>query len=675
LVDLTRVGRPGSRLDFTGLVDRATVSNLGAQGGALAAVAVASLLVARAGGPTVLGEYALLRVLPWLFGVVFSCGLPTATAFFLASDQRKNDQRRNRSLRPTLGLMTIGGSALGSLAWLASTEVIHMVFFKQMSVRLVAVMAVVVITQLVTVTTKGCCQGGADIGGANLIIVAEELWFVFVYPVVLVAFGNRGAGSVVLALIVSGILAAGTGIWRLARRGFFAEFGLPSASLAKRIAVYGARGQLGNMLWLTNLRFDFVLLGALAGPAVLGIYAVASKFAELMRLAPTAINYVLYPRFAKLGFERATAEKRRLLPQATLLTVLLTPFVALLAYVGPVLLYGSAFRGAVVPGEIIIIGLSIEGAAAVSSAYLLGVGRPGLNSIGMGVGTIITVVLDVILIPKYGALGGAVTSAITYVTTTLTLTYIAHRVARDGEAVPSDPGMPAPDSARRLNDGTYVVLHLDTNMRRAVDAVIAFFALLVTSPLLIGASVAVKVTSRGPVLYKQVRAGRSGQPFTMYKFRSMVCDAEAMGPLITGKADPRVTWVGALLRATKVDELPQLINILRGDMTLIGPRPEVPHFLQWYDAEELGLLHVRPGLTGPGQIYYTAMQASESAGSLDPEEAYVTSQLHPKLGVDLDYLRRRRLSVDMNILLQTAAVLFHRSRESSLSSAAQTQFE
>jgi lipopolysaccharide/colanic/teichoic acid biosynthesis glycosyltransferase len=208
-----------------------------------------------------------------------------------------------------------------------------------------------------------------------------------------------------------------------------------------------------------------------------------------------------------------------------------------------------------------------------------------------------------------------------------------------------------------------------------VDAVIAFFALLVTSPLLIGASVAVKVTSRGPVLYKQVRAGRSGQPFTMYKFRSMVCDAEAMGPLITGKADPRITWVGALLRATKVDELPQLINILRGDMTLIGPRPEVPHFLQWYDAEELGLLHVRPGLTGPGQIYYTAVQASESAGSLDPEEAYVTSQLHPKLGVDLDYLRRRRLSVDMNILLQTAAVLFHRSRESSLSSAAQTQFE
>jgi lipopolysaccharide/colanic/teichoic acid biosynthesis glycosyltransferase/O-antigen/teichoic acid export membrane protein len=659
------MGRPGSRFDFSGLVDRSTVSNLGAQGGALAAVAAASLLVARVGGPTVLGEYALLRVLPWLFGVVFSCGLPTATAFFLACDQQTN-----RSLRPTLGLMTIAGSVLGALVWLAGIEVIRMVFFKEMSIRLVALMAIVVVTQLVTVTAKGCCQGGADIGGANLIIVAEELWFVLCYPVVLGALGNRGVSSVVLALIVSGTLAACTGIWRLARRGFFAEFGAPSASLAKRIAAYGARGQLGNMLWLTNLRFDFVLLGALAGPAVLGIYAVASKFAELMRLAPTAINYVLYPRFAKLGFERATREKSRLLPRATLLTLLMTPMVALLAYVGPVVLYGSAFRAAVVPGEIIIIGLSIEGAAAVSSAYLLGVGRPGVNSIGMGVGTTITVVLDVILIPKYGAIGGAVTSAITYMTTTLTLTYFAHRVARDGEAVRA----PSRHTDRRLNDGPSGTLHLDTATRRGVDAVIACCALLVISPLLIAASVAVKVTSRGPVLYRQVRVGRSAQPFTMLKFRSMICDAEATGPLITGTADPRVTRVGVLLRATKVDELPQLINVLKGEMTLIGPRPEVAHFLRWYDAEELGILHVRPGLTGPGQIYYTAVQASERAGSSDPEEAYVEWQLHPKLGVDLDYLRQRCLKVDVNVLVQTAAVLFHRSRQSSLSSAAQSPF-
>jgi lipopolysaccharide/colanic/teichoic acid biosynthesis glycosyltransferase/O-antigen/teichoic acid export membrane protein len=654
--DLARVVGADRRLNANGLVNRATISNLGAQGGALAAVSVASLLVARAGGPTVLGEYALLRVLPWLFGVVFSCGLPTASAFFLAGDYRTD-----RRLRPTLGLMTIAGSGLSSLAWLACAGLFQTVFFKEMSVRLVALMAIVVITQLVTVTAKACCQGNRDITGANLIIVAEELWFVITYPLVLVAVGNRGVASVVIALIISGALAVLTGIWRLARQGFFRHFGLPSTELTKRIAAYGARGQLGNMLWLTNLRFDFVLLGALAGPAVLGIYAVASKFAELMRLAPIAINYVLYPRFANLGSERATNEGRRLLPQATLLTLLMTPFVAIIAYVGPVLLYGSAFRGAVVPAEIIIFGLSIEGAAAVSSAYLLGVGRPGLNSVGMGVGATITVVLDLILIPKYGALGGAITSAITYAATTLTLTYIAYRVARAAH--------PSQFEGRHAQS---LGVRNDTTLRRTVDAVFALLALLVTSPVLIVTALAVKVTSRGPVLYRQVRAGRSGRSFTMLKFRSMVRGADSVGPLVTKTSDPRITKVGAVLRASKLDELPQLFNILKGDMTLIGPRPEVPRFLQWYDPEELGILLVRPGLTGPGQIFYTEVQAPASGGASDPEQEYVEFQLHPKLGVDLDYLCRRSLWVDMGILLRTVTVVLHRPRQTSPSTVSVT---
>ena len=642
MLDLSRVVGTDRKLKASGLVNRATISNLGAQGGALAAVSVASLMVARAGGPTVLGEYALLRVLPWLFGVVFSCGLPTASAFFLAGDHRKD-----RRLRPTLGLMTIAGSAFGSLAWLACAELFESVFFKQMPVRLVALMAVVVITQLVTVTAKGCCQGNSDITGANLIIVAEELWFVVTYPLVLVAVGNRGVTTVVIALIFSGALAALTGIWRLARHGFFGDWGPPAVALAKRVAAYGARGQLGNMLWLTNLRFDFVLLGALAGPAVLGIYAVASKFAELMRLAPTAINYVLYPRFARLGSEEATIEGRRLLPQATALTLLMTPFVAIVAYVGPALLYGSAFRGAVAPAEIIIFGLSIEGAAAVSSAYLLGVGRPGLNSLGMGVGATITVTLDLILIPKYGALGGAITSAITYAATTVTLTYMAYRVAR--AAHPSQFR-----SALSSSGG----VRLDTAMRRTVDALVAFFVLLVAAPVLILTAFAVKVTSRGPAFYKQIRVGRSGHSFTMLKFRSMVQDAEKVGPLITERSDPRVTKVGALLRASKLDELPQFFNILKGDMTLIGPRPEVPLFLQWYDSEELGILRVRPGLTGPGQILYTEVQASDRKGSADPEQDYVEFELHPKLGVDLEYLGRRGFRVDIGVLLQTLTLVF-----------------
>jgi len=652
VLDFAGGGRSDRKLKLEGLVNRATVSNLGAQGGALAAVSVASLLVARAGGPTVLGEYALLRVLPWLFGVVFSCGLPTASAYFLAGDHGKD-----KRLRPTLGSMALAGSVLGSLAWLACAELFQTVFFKAMSLPLIAIMAVTVTTQLITVTAKSCCQGSHDFTGANLIIVAEELWFVPVYTMVLFAGGNRGVDSVVVALIASGVLAVVTGMFRLAQRGFFTDWGIPSLVDAKKIAIYGARGQLGNMLWLTNLRFDFVLLGALAGPAVLGIYAVASKFAELMRLAPTAINYVLYPRLAKLGLERATTEGRRLLPQATALTLLLTPLVAAIAYVGPALIYGSAFQGAVVPAEVIILGLSIEGAAAVSSAYLLGVGHPGLNTIGMGVGATITVTLDLILIPHFGALGGAITSAVTYATTTLTLTYIAYRVARRAHPSQFEVGAPPSVMATILDRGG-TDIRLDTQIRRVVDAFLAAVAILVTLPVLIVTAVAVKLTSHGPALYKQIRVGRSGHSFTMIKFRSMTDHAAEMGPLITGCSDPRITKIGALLRASKLDELPQLFNILKGDMTLIGPRPEVPRFLPCYDPEELGILRVRPGLTGPGQICYTGEHESERTRTADPEQEYVETQLHPKLRVELDYLQRRGFRHDIGILLQTAALVF-----------------
>jgi lipopolysaccharide/colanic/teichoic acid biosynthesis glycosyltransferase/O-antigen/teichoic acid export membrane protein len=630
----------------SGLVSRASVTNLAAQGAALASVSVASLIVARVGGPAVVGEYALLRVLPWLFGVVFACGLPTATAFFLAGDHAGND----RALRPTIGLMTVAGAGLGALAWLACAGPFHEVFFKQMPLRLVMIAAVLVVTQLGTVTAKGCCQGSGDIAGANLVIVAEEAWFVLVYPAVMFARGRQGVAPVIIALIISGVLATATGVLRLGQRRFFEGWARPSAALARRIAAFGARGQLGNMLWLTNLRFDFVLLGALAGPAVLGIYAVASKFAELMRLAPTAINYVLYPRFARLGHERATVEARRLLPRATALTLILTPFLAAATVVALPVLYGRAFHGAVVPAEIIIIGLSVEGAAAVSSAYLVGCGRPGLNSVGMGVGSVITVTMDVILIPRYGALGGAVTSATAYLAATFVLTFLAVRLAR-GVGYPAG-GRPA---ANR---------HRDTALRRTVDVVIGSAALLLVSPLLLAAAVAVRATSPGPALYRQVRAGKAGRPFTMFKFRSMVCDADRRGPLVTDQHDPRITRIGAWLRASKLDELPQLLNVVKGDMTLIGPRPEVPRFLPCYHQDELGILNVRPGLTGPGQIFYTQMQASphDPQAAADPEAHYVRSELHPKLAVDLDYLRRRCLRTDLGILLHTVALLWHQAR-------------
>ncbi len=410
------------------------MSNLGAQGGALLCLSVASLAVARLAGPAVLGEYALLRVLPWLTGVVVSLGLPVASAYFLAGE-RARDPR----LRATLSAMALLASFLGAIAWLVGAPLMHGWLFAAVPPGLLAVMAATVATQLLTVWAKACCQGRADMFGANLVIVTEELWFLPAYAAALL-LGGRGIVAVGAGMIAGGVLATVTALGRLAYTGYGLGRGTPSLALAKAVAAYGARGQLGNLLWLVNLRLDFLVLGALAGPAVLGVYAVASKFAELMRLPATAVNYVLYPRFARVRPAQASREATRLLPRALGLTVLATPLVAGVSVVALPLLYGVEFRSAIVPTCLLLVGLSVEGAAAVSSAFLWGVGRPGANSWAMGIGVVVTVTLDFLLIPSHGAVGAAIASSVAYVVTTALLAAFTRRIStralREDESEP-----------------------------------------------------------------------------------------------------------------------------------------------------------------------------------------------------------------------------------------------
>jgi lipopolysaccharide/colanic/teichoic acid biosynthesis glycosyltransferase len=202
-----------------------------------------------------------------------------------------------------------------------------------------------------------------------------------------------------------------------------------------------------------------------------------------------------------------------------------------------------------------------------------------------------------------------------------------------------------------------VPIHGDSATRRLVDVSVSAGALVLVSPLLVLVAAFVKAESRGPVFYMQERIGKHGRPFRIVKFRSMVADAERLGPLVSGRRDRRITRVGAFLRATKLDELPQLINVLRGDMTLIGPRADVARYVAHFTTEERQLLAVRPGLTGPSAVYFTTDQASELDGVADPDAYYIEHQLHPKLALDLDYLRRRSVGTDIGILWRTASVL------------------
>lgn len=200
----------------------------------------------------------------------------------------------------------------------------------------------------------------------------------------------------------------------------------------------------------------------------------------------------------------------------------------------------------------------------------------------------------------------------------------------------------------------------DSALRRAVDVVLAVAFLAVLAPVMVIIAWMIRRDSRGGVLFRQTRVGLMGEDFQIMKFRTMVVDADRAGPAVSGNADSRVTRIGGFLRKTKLDELPQLVNVLRGDMTLIGPRAEVPQYVAHYSQLERATLVVRPGLTGPGGIWFTRSQAAELDGCDDPERAYLERQLPEKLAMDLDYLRDRTLRRDLRILAETVGVLFVR---------------
>jgi FlaA1/EpsC-like NDP-sugar epimerase/lipopolysaccharide/colanic/teichoic acid biosynthesis glycosyltransferase len=182
--------------------------------------------------------------------------------------------------------------------------------------------------------------------------------------------------------------------------------------------------------------------------------------------------------------------------------------------------------------------------------------------------------------------------------------------------------------------------------------------LLLLAPVFLVIGLMIKLTSPGPVFYRGERVGRWGRRFKLYKFRSMVQDADRRGPGITGKDDPRITAVGRFLRRTKLDELPQLINILRGEMSLVGPRPEDPRYVAFYTAEQRRLLSVRPGITSPASLYYR-QEETLLAGD-DWERAYCKQILPHKLALDLAYLRERTLWTDLVLILSTLInAVFH----------------
>lgn len=193
-------------------------------------------------------------------------------------------------------------------------------------------------------------------------------------------------------------------------------------------------------------------------------------------------------------------------------------------------------------------------------------------------------------------------------------------------------------------------------MKRMLDFVAAALGLLLLSPLLLIIAGLVKSTSPGPAFFRQTRIGRRFRPFGIYKFRTMQPDAPACGPAITVGADPRITRVGRLLRNTKLDELPQLINVLKGDMSLVGPRPEVPRYVELFREDYADILQVRPGITDLASLQYRD-EAAILARAENPEEEYVRRILPEKIRLAKQYVRSHSPATDLRLIWQTVLKL------------------
>lgn len=194
-------------------------------------------------------------------------------------------------------------------------------------------------------------------------------------------------------------------------------------------------------------------------------------------------------------------------------------------------------------------------------------------------------------------------------------------------------------------------------MKRIFDIVVSVCGLILLSPLFLFLAVWIKLDSRGPVFYRQVRVGRNNKDFRIFKFRSMK-EGSDQGSLVTiGGHDSRITRSGYILRKFKLDELPQLINVFVGDMSLVGPRPEVRHYVDYWTPEQMHVLDVRPGITDPASIKYRNENDLLDKAE-NPEEFYINVIMQEKIRLYLEYVENQSLWYDIRLIFQTIKVVF-----------------
>ena len=204
-------------------------------------------------------------------------------------------------------------------------------------------------------------------------------------------------------------------------------------------------------------------------------------------------------------------------------------------------------------------------------------------------------------------------------------------------------------------------------VKRLFDILFSLIFLVLLSPLFLIIALGVKIRSKGEVIYRQKRLGRNGRLFTMYKFRSMVTGADMEGSHLTGQNDRRITGFGKILRKTKLDELPQLFNVLKGDMSIVGPRPEVEDFKEQYTGDFSRILNIKPGITDYASIYY--IEEEKILPDEERDKFYIEKILPNKLKIQLEYVEKQSLFYDIKVIFLTLISLLFKTGKKSFINA------
>jgi lipopolysaccharide/colanic/teichoic acid biosynthesis glycosyltransferase len=194
-------------------------------------------------------------------------------------------------------------------------------------------------------------------------------------------------------------------------------------------------------------------------------------------------------------------------------------------------------------------------------------------------------------------------------------------------------------------------------MKRVFDILFSFFGLVLVLPLFVLIIISMKITTKGPIIYKQLRVGINNNDFFIFKFRTMFVNADKLGLLTVGERDPRVTKIGFYLRKYKLDELPQLINVFCGDMSFVGPRPEVRKYVDLYNPMQMQVLNVRPGITDLASIEFRNENELLSCQE-NPDRYYIEVVMPQKLQINLNYLEKRNLIKDIGVIISTFWSIF-----------------